>query len=177
MKRNGFTVIELIITITIMAILLSLAVVNLESTQANARDAERKADTEGFALNLESYYNGKTTEADAAAGTYPGTNVLSLTAIQNALPDIDKKNLYAPDVDITGTSISIVAATTTTTATTSITPKPSKTNDIYVYQPLTASGAICSNPSSATVGACRRFNIYYYQESDNAVHVITSKHQ
>ena len=177
MMRRGFTIIELIITITIMGILLTLAVVNLESTQANARDSERKTDAESLALNLETYYNGRTTDATRAAGTYLGTNSLTLAALQSSLPDIDKNNLYAPDVDTTGTTISVVAATTTSTSTSSIAPKPSASNDVYVYQPLTSSGAICTDPTSTSVGSCRRFNIYYYQESDNAVHVITSKHQ
>lgn len=177
MKRRGFTIIELIVTITVMAILLSLAVVNLESSQVNARDAERKADAEGLASNLESYYNGRTTDADATAGTYLGTTGLSLATIQTALPDIDKKNLYAPDVDTSSATTSVVAATTTATAPTSITPTPSKANDVYVYQPLTANGALCTDPTLTSVGSCRRFNIYYYQESDSAVHVITSKHQ
>lgn len=38
MERRGFTIVELIITITIMGILLTLAVVNVGTTQLNARD-------------------------------------------------------------------------------------------------------------------------------------------
>ena len=53
MLRRGFTIVELIITITIMGILLVLAVVNVSGTQAQARDDERKADVESISLNLE----------------------------------------------------------------------------------------------------------------------------
>ena len=56
MRRRGFTIIELVITITIMAILLTLGVVSLSGTQKNARDSERKSDISTIALNLESYY-------------------------------------------------------------------------------------------------------------------------
>lgn len=60
MKSRGFTIVELIVTITIMAILLTLGVVNLRSSQANARDAERKTDIESLATNLETFYNSGT---------------------------------------------------------------------------------------------------------------------
>ena len=40
MKARGFTVVEILVVIIIMAILLTLAVVNVRSTQINARDAE-----------------------------------------------------------------------------------------------------------------------------------------
>lgn len=56
MKRLGFTVVEILITITIMGILLTLAVVNLSGSQVNARDDERKADVEALQVNLETFY-------------------------------------------------------------------------------------------------------------------------
>lgn len=56
MTRRGFTIVELIITITIMGILLTLAVINVSSTQMNARDDERKADAEALSSSLEAYY-------------------------------------------------------------------------------------------------------------------------
>jgi len=56
MKRRGFTIIELIIVVTIMGILLTIGVVNLRGSQANGRDAERKVDVDTIALHLETYY-------------------------------------------------------------------------------------------------------------------------
>lgn len=58
MTRSGFTIVELIITITIMGILMTLAVVNINSTQASARDNERTADIDAIQTNLESFYTG-----------------------------------------------------------------------------------------------------------------------
>jgi len=55
MDRSGFTVVEIIITVTIMGILLTLAVVNLNSTQVRARDDERKTDISSIQTYLESY--------------------------------------------------------------------------------------------------------------------------
>ena len=174
MIRRGFTVVELLIIITIMGILLTLAVVNLNSTQANARDSERKGDAESLALHLESYYRNQDPNIVKSGGSYPGTTYLTTAQIKQYLPDLDLKNVYAPGKAEPDT-ISLQAATNTLTDPASIDPAPSTSNDIYVYQPLTTSGALCTDP--LTDGDCRRFNIYYYQESDSTVHVITSKNQ
>lgn len=57
MNRRGFTIIELVIVITIMGILMTLGVVNLRSSQANSRDTERRLDIDTIAQHLESYYS------------------------------------------------------------------------------------------------------------------------
>lgn len=179
MMRRGFTIVELIITITIMGILLTLAVVNLNSTQVNARDSERKGDAEAIALNLESYYNNDSQDSLGnflnSGGTYPGTNYISnVSTFARVLPDIDPKSTHAPGADLSAV-MSLVIATVATQSVSTIQPLPSKSNDVYVYQPLTASGAICADPS--TSGDCRKFNLYYYQESTNTVQQLTSKNQ
>jgi|GEM_PF-2241255 len=56
MLRRGFTIVELIITITIMGILMVLAVVALSNSQLQSRDDKRAADTSTIATNLESFY-------------------------------------------------------------------------------------------------------------------------
>jgi prepilin-type N-terminal cleavage/methylation domain-containing protein len=56
MHHRGFTIVELIIVITIMAILMTLGVVNLRNAQVNARDTERKTDISTIAKYLEVYY-------------------------------------------------------------------------------------------------------------------------
>lgn len=60
MHRRGFTIIELVIVITIMAILMTMGVVNFRSSQANARDTQRKTDIESIAQHLETYYTSGT---------------------------------------------------------------------------------------------------------------------
>ena len=55
MKRRGFTIVELIIVITIMGTLLILGVVNLRGSQANSRDAERRTDIETIATHMETF--------------------------------------------------------------------------------------------------------------------------
>lgn len=179
MMRRGFTIVELIITITIMGILLTLAVVNLTSTQVNARDSERKGDAEAIVLNLESYYNNDSQDSSGnffmSGGTYPGSSYISVTStFARIMPDIDPKSTHAPDVDL-AEPMSLIAATNNTQTVTGILPKPSKSNDVYVYQPITASGTLCADP--VVSGDCRKFNIYYYQEATNTVEQLTSKNQ
>ena len=76
-RRPGFTLVELLITITIMVILLALVVVSLRSTQANARDEKRKTDTANIARGLERRYvegNPIATSSSIEKGSYPGGN-------------------------------------------------------------------------------------------------------
>ena len=76
MKRRGFTIVELLIVITIMGALLILSVASLRASQISARDSERKSDTETIAVNLENYYaNGS--DISTTVGQYPSTALTS----------------------------------------------------------------------------------------------------
>jgi len=176
MMRRGFTIVELVITITIMGILLTLAVVNLNGTQLNARDAERKADVESIALNLESYYKNVNPEVFKSGGTYPGTAYVTDAGIKASLPDLDMKNVYAPG-QAEGGTMSFIPATNALETTAGVLPQPSVANDVYVYQAIAKDGSLCEDPMITSTGDCRRFNIYYIKESDNTVQKITSKRQ
>jgi len=166
--RRGFTVVELVITITIMGILLTLAVVNLNATQVNARDAERKGDVEAIQLNLEDFYK---TDSDWGAnlGVYPSVDLPNGTVafMKQVLRDIDTDNLMAPG--ITDPKLTFIAATNAVQTTTGLLPQPTK--DQYVYQPINTTGALCISTD------CRKYNIFYRLESDNTVYMVTSKHQ
>lgn len=170
MMRRGFTIVELIITITIMGILLTLAVISLASTQTNARDAERKSDVETLALNLENFYNNGDASS-TSVGKYPSTALVASgeTSVRASLPDIDMKSVMAPGS--TSVASTFVAATNNVQTTIGITPIP--TTSQYVYQPIQADGTLC------TTGAqeCRKFNIFYRLEGDNTIYMVTSKHQ
>lgn len=174
MIRRGFTIVELVITITIMGILLTLAVVGLNATQVNARDAERKGDVEAIGLHLENYYNSNYDASNFIGGRYLEAGYISESGLKEYLPDLDLKNVRAPGVDLSQ-PVSFIPATNTITTTAGIQPKPSSTNDVYVYQPLTVNGALCIDPFIS--GECRRFNIYYYEEASDTIKMVTSKHQ
>jgi len=171
MTRRGFTIVELIITVTIMGILLTLAVVNVGSTQANARDEERKADIEAIGNALDRYYktgNG----TSSILNTYPAAEVItSEAALQSFLQDIDLKSFRAPG--ITNATQSFIVATNAVQTTAGVTPQPTK--DQYVYQPITTNGTLC--PAGFT--SCRKYNLYYRLESNNGsiVYKAMSKNQ
>jgi len=176
MYRRGFTIVELIITITIMGILLVLGVVNLRGTQANARDDERKTDIEAIAMHLESYYMSGT-DGTTAFGRYPSTGLIGNEEAN--LRDIDPKSLATPGaaVDANNVPISSLTPATETTGvaqvqtTTGVNPQP--TINTYVYQPVQANGMLCNSGAQE----CRKFNLYYRLETDNIVYMVTSKNQ
>jgi prepilin-type N-terminal cleavage/methylation domain-containing protein len=170
MKQYGFTLIELVITITIMTILLALAVVNLESTQANQRDAERASDTAAIANNLETYYKTGVSPT-TALGRYPSTAVLTdgETSARTFFPAIDLEILIAPEA--TSVATSFIPATNNVETATGVLPQPTKSQ--YVYQPIQTNTSLCTDGSQE----CRRFSLYYRTEIDNTVKKVTSRHQ
>lgn len=179
-SKNGFTLIELLITITIMAILLTLTVVSLRSSQAHARDEERKADVAAIAQSLENYYNGdvdtekwtgdsKDTHTLYEPAAYPPTAYFANEdAIRQALLSIDVAALRAPGV-ASSSAPSLIGATSTATQ--------SPTTSAYIYQPLAADGTLCDVGAAETtsVEMCREFTLYYQLETVSGVQKITSK--
>ncbi len=167
MSRHGFTIVELIITITIMGILMTLAVVSVNATQVRARDDERKADVEAIKIALDTYFNVGS-DTDSTRGRYPTTNLTSSEAIiRSTLRDVNMQSFMAPNqTDVTE---SFIRATNSTQTTTDVMPQP--TVGQYVYQPINNSSTLC------TSGDCRKFNLYYRLESDNTVYKLMSKSQ
>lgn len=170
MVRRGFTAVELLITITIMGILLTVAVVSLISSQTQARDEERKTDVQTIANHLETFYRSGT-EGSTTIGRYPSTVLTTSgdTFIQQTLQDINLKTLQAPGA--ASIAASFIAATNTNQTESGVTPQPTTTQ--YVYQPLQASGALCTTE----LQECRKFNIFYRSESAGSVQKVTSRNQ
>lgn len=175
MRRRGFTIIELVIVIVVMAALLTLGVVNMRSSQANARDTERKVDVESIAQHLEAYYTSGD-DASTDVGVYPSTVITtSSTTMTTALRDIDVDSLMAPGSAITDPTQTFKPATNAVQTAVGVTPQP--TTDYYIYQPLylnSGTWALCTN---SVTQECRKFNLYYKQEVDNNVIMIKSLNQ
>jgi prepilin-type N-terminal cleavage/methylation domain-containing protein len=161
MKQRGFTIVELLVVITVMAILLTLAVVNLSATQVQARDSERRMDVENIATALESFYNSF--DGDQT-NTYPST-VAALTA-SSAANKVLRENtgdgsLHAPGID-TNSAWSFVVATNSIQTTAGVLPAP--TTATYVYQPLSQNASAVSLCTDSAGIGCTKFNIFYRLE-------------
>ncbi len=195
--RRGFTVVELVVVMVIMAILLTLATFSISKYQANARDSERNADIASIARGLETRYKEGNPRATAVlaktgAGTYPGINELFHLmgwVKSDFTPDVISGG-YGPD-DLPGTSIQNFSppgytsgsyagfgglcddacqpAETPSVVTAAFNDATKKT--MYLYEPIDANGNVCSD------GPCVRFNLYYRTEVDGVVHTVRSKHQ
>lgn len=170
MKRRGFTIVEIVITITIMGILLTLAVANLTATQVNGRDAERKGDIEAITSNLETFYRTGS-DNSTSLGRYPSTVITSgnQSTVRSILRDINFNSLTPPGASSLATGF--IPATNTVQTATGVAPQPTKSQ--YVYQPLQSDGSLCT----AETQECRKFNLYYRLETDNTVYMVTSKNQ
>lgn len=178
MNHRGFTITELIIIITAMGILMTLAVVNLSSSQANSRDTERKTDVESIALYLDTFYNSGS-DNSSTLGRYPSTVVTQdLETTKLMLRDIDTKVITAPNE--TDSTVTFKPATNQLQTTTTVTPQPEINQ--YIYQPIKSDGTLCTSETQD----CRKFNIYYKLEVANVsdscpspgyVCMITSKNQ
>ncbi len=171
MKLRGFTAVELLIVIVIMAILLILAVVNVRSTQINGRDNERTVDVENTALSLETYYNTSSNSDRGGGSRYPGVSSISADELKVILPDFDQKNIKTPGNN-SDAGISIVPASNNIETVEGVLPQP--TIDSYVYQAINTNGTLCIENLTES---CRRFNIFYRLEMDNTVYVLRSKNR
>lgn len=86
MKKNGFTLVELMIVVTIIIILavMMVGIFNATGVYDKARDAQRKKDLGRIKIAFEEYYNDK--------GCYPNQDVVAqLSSVANC-----QTNIFAP---------------------------------------------------------------------------------
>jgi len=114
--QRGFTIIELLIVIAIIAILAGLVLNNFQGAQAKARDTQRVTDINNVHSKLEEYYNEN--------GAYPSTIVAA------DLPGIDAESLNDPD----GTAIVANAAVADAAAANAV-ADPDTDGGEYLYIP------------------------------------------
>lgn len=74
-SKLGFTLIELMVVIIVLAILVAIVVVQYNGAQGRARDTDRRADISNIAKGLEQYYDDN--------GSYPATSGSSSTITSN----------------------------------------------------------------------------------------------
>lgn len=76
-NKQGFTLIEMLIVVAIIAILASIILVGLGPTQSLGRDARRVSDLHEVQNGLELYYSAKGQYPIASGGAWTGTGSLS----------------------------------------------------------------------------------------------------
>lgn len=193
--NRGFTVVEVLITLIIMAILLTLGTIGIRSSLVNARDAERQSDIEIIARGLEEYYKRGHPYyiAGPTKGSYPGSNTMiamsgagwcdtayfknpSQAALYSvcrryhseALPGVSDAALTAPDRS--GPELAnpwlVDQAEIPNWINTAI------NEGKYVYLPLTETGAHCYSDTS-----CPRYELYYKKEATGEKITVKSKHK
>ncbi len=66
-KRNGFTLFELLVSISIIGILVALGTVAYSNAQKKARDARRYQDIKGMQTAMEQFYSNNDYDYDGAS--------------------------------------------------------------------------------------------------------------
>ena len=100
-------------------------------------------------------------------GTYPSVSITSSPLLTLYLPDADVKSFIAPGKS--NPYETFIPATNSVQTEAGVLPQP--TIDQYVYQPIDSDASLCGSRD------CRKYNIYYRRESDNAVVKVMSKNQ
>lgn len=190
MHKRGFTIVELVVVMTIMAILLTLGLVSMRRAQATARDQERSADAQAIAKGLEARYtrgNPYATATFITQGAYPSTEEFlhaetgtartgitsSMTApyLDVLLPGVSLNNFLPPGTSGAYSATLIPMCTASgCTAEDATRINSTVTAGVYVYEPIDATKKVCYNTE------CVRFNIYYRLE-DGTIAKETSRKQ
>jgi len=107
-KPKGFTLIEMLIVITIIALLASLILVGMGGARAKARDARRIADLRSVQNALELYYSNNSVYPDATTwtGLEDDLKTVNVTKLPKD-PDPNATYYYCP---VTGNLSYILAA-------------------------------------------------------------------
>jgi prepilin-type N-terminal cleavage/methylation domain-containing protein len=133
-KSKGFTIVELLIVIVVIAILATLVIVTFTGIQQKARDSKRQTDIDALDSHLEAFY--------ADNGYYPTITDLQNNSGANNWVSTNMKGLDPTALtDPNGTGITGSAPATGT----------------YVYSYVTT-GCTTSSPSSST-NECTGFTL------------------
>ena len=86
--RRGFTLIEVLVAVTIIAILTSIGVVSYSSVNKRSRDAKRKGDVEQLRSALEMYRADNSYYPNTGSGSWADASGLSTVLVSTYLPAI-----------------------------------------------------------------------------------------
>ena len=141
----GFTVIEIAVVLVISATLLLMASMQVTQAQVNSRNSERREDLNMIAQCLQNRF--------IATQEFYST-VAELESCPKASDILTPPGQSTPNT---------VKAINNEQSFWSSQPSP-QNNDRYVFQPLTSSGALCTNPVS---DPCVHFALYASREEED----------
>lgn len=151
-SKRGFTIIELLVVISVISILAIISVFGFNAIQSGARDSQRSNRITSIAEALEKYYSKN--------GEYPSCAAMSAAAssVTSTLPGLDPTVLVAPKATATTNSIDPSCATLTTGGST----------DKFAY--------IGDGSTTCATSGCLQYTLQYIEEGSNTVKSLASRH-
>jgi len=157
-NSSAFTIVEIVIVITIIAILSSLAVITFNNVRQDSRDAARQSNATIVSEALEKYYEEN--------GEYPSVASIANSQSGNTGEAVASKLSIPID--------SLVMPNMPSTTTNGIAPGTDPQNDYLAYEASSSTdNASCQNDIN---GGCDKYTLRYIEESTEAVKVIESRH-
>jgi len=156
-NSKAFTIIELLVVITIIGILTTISVFSFKRVQVSARDTQRSSKTTVITEALEDYYS--------KYGEYPSCNTMSQAAdtiATNTLIGIDSDVLTTPSSNNGANSILPACADLT------------GSTDAFAYVGDTSTACLTNTGQTS---ACTQFTLKYREESSGNIILITSRHR
>lgn len=141
--KKGFTIVEVIVVITVVGILTTIGIIAFNKYRTDARDSQRKAQLTAISQALEKYYG--------LNGEYPGCAAMTAspsTISSSTLVGVDTTLFVAP-----GSSLS-----------TSMTCSTPSTSDYFGY--------IGTGSSCASGSACESYVLQYKSETSGSIATI-----
>jgi prepilin-type N-terminal cleavage/methylation domain-containing protein len=157
-SKSGFTIVEVVVTIVIIAILASITVVAYTKVQQDSRDSVRKGNVTVIAEAMEEYY-GKN-------GEYPSVRSVANNFVDNTGTVVAAKL----GINVSALKMPKMPSSATNALFSSATPS----NDYIAY--IGNSAVNNNNCQNVLAGGCDEFTMKYAQESGTIV-TVESRHK
>lgn len=183
-RDNGFTIVELVVTIVILVILTTIVTVRLIQTETSGENREMEIDTATIATGLEVYYENGSPDRSIPKGYYPGMDEFNSAKATSPpfstfLEGVSASSYVAPGSTITDSFYFHLASGSNPDGSftdAQVLSILNGTNHKYLYHPVRR-----NNISCITYTICVKYFLYYIEKgTDGAadkVITIRSKNQ